>query len=1290
MTRFLPFLVFIFAFTTTTSQTTVIDPIGDGGFENGVTFAANGWSENNPVSATDNQWVCDTGATIGFSGTNAAYITNNANATPPPHTYTNTATRVAHLYKDITFPVGESNITLDFDWIVDGEIGFFAYDYMTIWVVPQTFTPTYGTQITATGTAPSGNVQIGGFFGEQYTWTSSTFQLPTGYAGNNARLVFEWTNDGSAGDNPPIAIDNVSLVTNVNTSYCNATSNFTLDYIEDFSTNVGFGSDISNLNSGFTPPGYQDNSATEIVEQLAGGIVDFTVDFSGTFLTYGFNIWVDWNNDFDFDDANEKVYASGGFTTGLTDDFIVPGTITPGSYRMRIRADYIDADPDSCGTIDDGETEDYTLTVPAITCTGDPSNITVNAITITTATISWTAPSPIPGVGYEYFVTTNNSTPGYSQTPTGTTNNSTTTVNLTGLAENTTYYVWVRSICASGVAGAGFWIGPESFTTLTAPPTVTDVSICPGDASQDLTATALCTGSTTTNTIAGNLDVAGPYADTPPWFIVSTDPCAFDPTYNRNYDTFDFQVDTDGVYVFEIDPTLPPDFMGYIVINDPLDPFTYGSCATGTWIAGDDDSGPGLDAAITANLLAGVDYTLVTTLAFSASQSTPYTWNISGVGSIISGTVGTMEWYTSASGGTPIATGSNFDPVGVAGSGLPNTNTPGVYSYWAACASSPTIRTQADFVIGKIWNGTPGNTDWAIATNWNPNSVPTATECVIIPNTGGNDPIIDGTTDGLGYTLTIESGATLTQNSNSTLTITNIITIENGGVYDMQDSASLIQIDDIANSVGASGLFTMDRNTNIRQNDYVYWSSPVTTFDITSISPATPGAYLYEWMPTTFQGIGPPGNMVFGEWQNYSSGNMDIGKGYIARGPSGHTATPSVFTATFSGTPNNGTIIQPIERGAYMGGNYTYQPIPGGDNLLVTSDDDNWNLVGNPYPSAIEATDFLTLPANTHIDGFVYLWTHGTDIAIGADPFYDDYVYNYNVADYIAYNSSGTSTPSGFNGNIASGQGFFVLMRDTGSVNETVTFNNSMRSSAYSNDQFYRSSNPSNDNTENHNRIWLDYISPSGQTNTTLIAYVNGATNGKDRMFDAKNTQGSGLNLYSMINNDAYLIQGRQLPFQDTDLVPIGINITESGLQTIAINTLQGLFEESEQDVYLEDLVTGVIHDLKNAPYSFFSDEEIINDRFILRYTNTTLGIDDYDTLNGIQIFEANEKIIIKSDFETIEAIEVYDILGRTLFHNKSVNSNRFSINTIQSSEISLFIKIRLVDGKQKIEKIIF
>ncbi|MEP7164081.1 MAG: T9SS type A sorting domain-containing protein [Ferruginibacter sp.] len=60
---------------------------------------------------------------------------------------------------------------------------------------------------------------------------------------------------------------------------------------------------------------------------------------------------------------------------------------------------------------------------------------------------------------------------------------------------------------------------------------------------------------------------------------------------------------------------------------------------------------------------------------------------------------GSLNWYTASSGGSSIGSGSPFNPVGVAGSGLPNTNTPGTTVFYAECSTVAGCRTPTNFVI---------------------------------------------------------------------------------------------------------------------------------------------------------------------------------------------------------------------------------------------------------------------------------------------------------------------------------------------------------------------------------------------------------------------------------------------------------------------------------------------------------------------------------------------------------------------------------------------------------------
>ena len=103
-----------------------------------------------------------------------------------------------------------------------------------------------------------------------------------------------------------------------------------------------------------------------------------------------------------------------------------------------------------------------------------PSAVTASAVTATSATISWTAPAPAPGTGYDYYVSTSSTDPTSGSTPTGQTVGADVDDVLT-VSSGTTYYYWVRSDCGSGDVSS--WVGPGTFAT---PPTcpITNATYC--------------------------------------------------------------------------------------------------------------------------------------------------------------------------------------------------------------------------------------------------------------------------------------------------------------------------------------------------------------------------------------------------------------------------------------------------------------------------------------------------------------------------------------------------------------------------------------------------------------------------------------------------------------------------------------------------------------------------------------------------------------------------------------------------------------------------------------------
>lgn len=148
-----------------------------------------------------NKWVY--GSATG-NPANSIYVSNDNGVT---NNYTMTTTSVVQAYRDFSIPTGTTLATFSYDWKSGGESSF---DYFRVWLVPASFTPTAGTQITA----GAGRIQVGGNLNLQPTWQTyfnPTLNIST-FAGQTMRLVYEWRNDGSGGTNPAIAIDNINLL----------------------------------------------------------------------------------------------------------------------------------------------------------------------------------------------------------------------------------------------------------------------------------------------------------------------------------------------------------------------------------------------------------------------------------------------------------------------------------------------------------------------------------------------------------------------------------------------------------------------------------------------------------------------------------------------------------------------------------------------------------------------------------------------------------------------------------------------------------------------------------------------------------------------------------------------------------------------------------------------------------------------------------------------------------------------------------------------------------------------
>ena len=202
MKRILLLSIFILSSIFGYGQTTLINSAGDGGFETGATLALNNWTV---VNAATNTWTVGNTPVVA-SGVRCGYITNAS----PAWTYNNGTSQTSHIYKTVNFPAGETSITLSFKWKCQGESGFDRLLVYTNTTNPAAGTPASST--TAWGTA----TLVGGPYNSNTTWQTVNITLSSALAGqNNIRVIFTWQNDGSVGTNPPVALDDVSLITNL-------------------------------------------------------------------------------------------------------------------------------------------------------------------------------------------------------------------------------------------------------------------------------------------------------------------------------------------------------------------------------------------------------------------------------------------------------------------------------------------------------------------------------------------------------------------------------------------------------------------------------------------------------------------------------------------------------------------------------------------------------------------------------------------------------------------------------------------------------------------------------------------------------------------------------------------------------------------------------------------------------------------------------------------------------------------------------------------------------------------
>ncbi len=425
------------------------------------------------------------------------------------------------------------------------------------------------------------------------------------------------------------------------------------------------------------------------------------------------------------------------------------------------------------------------------------------------------------------------------------------------------------------------------------------------------------------------------------------------------------------------------------------------------------------------------------------------------------------------------------------------------------------------------------------------------------------------------------------------------------GVLDLVGESQLVQTENSDLDLTSTGFLEKDQQGTADTYSYNIWSSPVSVINGTSINgdyavgnvmndgtdpdnpsimnfsgglngaPSSPITISTFWMfkygngIEQFQFIGPFGSVA-------------VGEGYTMKGPgSGAIADPQNYV--FIGKPNNSTTAEPIIVPAVANSNY---------------------IVGNPFPSALDANDFIN--QNPHLDGTLYLWEHyggGNHIQADYEAGYALYTLSGGTPAVshpdVAQIGGGTKTPDRY---IPVGQGFFVAADSDGDI----VFNNSQRNfvretgasiflfgdgQEEESDQQSAPEDPSTaqlddsdlDAPDTRSKFRFGFDSPSLYHRQLLITVDPNTTFGYDRRYDGEIEFGPSEDMTWDMEDKKFVIQG--VPnITDVTEFPLVVTLPQAGPITISIDALENVDTETTK-VYLKDRVQNTVTNLLEEDY---------------------------------------------------------------------------------------------------------
>ena len=581
-------------------------------------------------------------------------------------------------------------------------------------------------------------------------------------------------------------------------------------------------------------------------------------------------------------------------------------------------------------------------------------------------------------------------------------------------------------------------------------------------------------------------------------------------------------------------------------------------------------------------------------------------------------------------------------------------------------AGTGTLNVTGGLSAGS-WLGL-ADSDWNNTANWAGNAVPGASTDVIIESFAVSKPVIsDMTTLAECNNMTIGSGASLTIDAGQRLTINGTLT-NNGSI--MIESSWVNSNGSLIVMGAPSGTGTVSYRRFLREGDDTgdkhLLSSPVVGQDITVFIAA------YDVKIDSVR----TWNELGGVWTEVEADEFISAKGYNI-----YQADDSDGEFTFMGSVINSasiTATSPFEepfslRGTDPYGNADPSTINWTDGREYISGTwtnwggGGWNLLGNPFTSAMNADLFIT------------------DNTLDFDPYYQAlYVYDGKngyyryvasvVPGYDQQGQEGFIQGGSFGSQVQAGQGFMVMANNNG---VEFNFNSSM--------QVHNTVLPllKSAATEDPWPGMKLKVKWGEKENMTTIVFDGDMNVGLDPGYDVGQlSTGPEVEVYTaLVGRDKGVNLTRQaLPVAgaDTLAIPLGIDCYAGAEVTFSAITVP----LGDKRFWLEDRTTGVFTDLTTKSYTVTIPENTYGTGrfYILASANTPTGINRPEAEEtGVRIWIAMDKIIIKGDVSNRAVCEIYDLQGNRILENRLADSE---LNTVDiPTDLHGVLFVRVIDG---------